>query len=69
MCISGVGTHSVHHIGAAENGRKRSFVQKNSYFRSFLANATCNHRTVGGYMSFKWLSFWHEAYMSGDNWL
>ena len=31
--------------------------------RSFLSKATCNHKTVGGYMSIVWLSFGHEASM------
>ena len=35
------------HPGAAENNRKRSFVQKNTYL-SFLFKATENNRTVGG---------------------
>ena len=32
LCISGVGIRSVHLIGAAENGRKRSFVQNKTIY-------------------------------------
>ena len=39
--------------------------KRTPYFPSFLSKATSNHRTVGGYMSFTWLTFRHEAYMSG----
>ena len=35
MCISGLGTRYVHPIRAAENGRKRNFVQKNPIFSIF----------------------------------
>ena len=35
LYISGLGTRCVHPIEAAENGRKRSFVQKNPIFSEF----------------------------------
>ena len=43
--------------------------KRTPYFRSFLTKATSNHRTVGGYMSFIWLSCRHVGYMSGYKWL
>ena len=35
LWISGLGTRCVYPIGAAENGRKRGFVQKNPIFSEF----------------------------------
>ena len=46
--MSGLGTHGVHPIKAAADGRQRDFVQKNPRpFSGFPSKTTFNIRTVG----------------------
>ena len=45
---------------------KRSFVQKKPHiFEDFSLKPPVTTEPFGGYMSFIWLSFRHEAYMAG----
>ena len=48
-------------IGLLKMAVKEVLCKRTLYFQSFLTKANCNHRKVGGYMSFIRLSFRHEA--------